>query len=471
MASSRSRPELLAEQLDTALPPGKTTITRSTTTPLIASAVEVAETRFPELSSTALLRIQAQVLAAYDQQQKQQARVLRFTPARQIVRLIAAACFVVLVGAVLSAPLVLQSAPGDALYGAKALYEDVELGFAVTDTGRAEAHLRQASRRVDEVQTLAKRGDYDAALAQEAITSLSRALSGERFQDADIQRRATEITALLRTSLREAAAAGLISPQTALDLESQLDALFMQALIPPVIPEHTPDPTSTPTPTPSMTLTSTPTATMTARATVTLAPTANPTIPPPSAPTIRPVMPGTVTGQPAASGAPAMQSPGSVPPSPSPHMNSTMPPTPMPPAATSTPARRQPPASPQPSRTFQPPPTPQRTPVPPPTRDSFSTPMPPRQETREVRATQWPATRMPPNPPATPVPPPTQMPPNPPATPVQPPTQPPMPTLECRVDMPGSPCYQPPQNPPFQPPAYPPENPPFQPPQNPPRWP
>ncbi len=195
MSEMRNTPEQLAARLDRALPPGTTFTPPRTKDPLVNTAIDVAATPFPALSDEASKRIEARMLAAFDQQypaehgkvhsngarpstgQPPVALVSkpRRSPVPALLRWAAAAVLILIV---LSGGLSAASAsavPGDTLYPVKRAVEQVELVFARTAADRAEVLLQQARRRAEEALVLTVRREDTNAVLLEARQDLIEA--------------------------------------------------------------------------------------------------------------------------------------------------------------------------------------------------------------------------------------------------------------------------------------------------------
>ncbi|MBK9749413.1 MAG: hypothetical protein IPO91_21895 [Chloroflexi bacterium] len=195
MSEMRNTPEQLAARLDRVLPPGTTFTPPRTKDPLVNTAIDVADTPFPALSNEASQRIEARMLAAFDQQfpaqngkvHKNGARPStaqpsialvpkqRRSPVPIVLRWAAAA---VLILVILSGGLTAASAsavPGDTLYPVKRAVEQVELVFARTSADRAEVLLQQARRRAEEALVLTVRREDTNTVLMEARQNLNEA--------------------------------------------------------------------------------------------------------------------------------------------------------------------------------------------------------------------------------------------------------------------------------------------------------
>jgi len=149
MSEMQTDPEQLAARLDRALPPGTPFIPPRTKDPLVNTAIDLAATPFPAPSTDALKRMEARMLAAYDEQfpvpngkmhtngvqpgvtQPQIALVpKRRSPVPIVLRWTAAAVLilVILSGGITAASA--SSVPGDVLYPVKRAAEQVELVIA-----------------------------------------------------------------------------------------------------------------------------------------------------------------------------------------------------------------------------------------------------------------------------------------------------------------------------------------------------
>lgn len=165
-------PEELADRLDEALASGRTTATSAEANdPRIAIALTLANSRHPEMSPEMLARIQSKVIAAH-QQQFPRTRTSRPQSTLALRWAAAAAMVIVFLGAA-TMPTVASSVPGDFWYPFKRNLENIELLIARSSVTRAEVHLTQAERRINEVQVLLQRQEFDANLMIDARHSLA----------------------------------------------------------------------------------------------------------------------------------------------------------------------------------------------------------------------------------------------------------------------------------------------------------
>jgi hypothetical protein len=246
--------EELANRLDEVLGSDETqSIVAQPNDPRIDIAVTFANARHPEMSPEMLARIQSKVVAAHRQQLRPQ-RTYRPQVAMTLRWATAAAVVLIFCGAA-AMPSVASSVPGELWYPVKRNLENVEILFASSSVSRAEVHLTQAERSINEVQTLLQQRVFDANLMIDARHSLAD------FENvaADLlpreESRAAWVSESIAILLQDAQQMGIISEAEVV------------ALLPTVIPISTEAPTSTPT------VVISPTATTTN----TLIPTASPT--------------------------------------------------------------------------------------------------------------------------------------------------------------------------------------------------
>ncbi len=247
-------PEELADRLDEALTASETVYsTVQPNDPRIDIALTFANASHPEMSPEMLARIQSKVIDAHRQQfrQKQVSRsrypvVLRWASA--------AAMFIVFFGAAALMPTVANSVPGEIWYPVKRNLESVEILFASSSDSRAEVHLTQAERRINEVQVLLQQQTFDANLMIDARNSLAdfENVSQDNNLLSRDASRAAWVSESIAILLQDAEQMGIISEAEVI------------ALLPTVIPISTDEPMSTPTIVISATATSTATLTPTA---------------------------------------------------------------------------------------------------------------------------------------------------------------------------------------------------------------
>lgn len=78
--------------------------------------------------------------------------------------------------------------PGDALYGVKTAVEQVQVAAALSESGKAEARLRIAERRLDEVSKALDRGDAAAAVKAAEGYDVETAEAGKHLAKAQEER-------------------------------------------------------------------------------------------------------------------------------------------------------------------------------------------------------------------------------------------------------------------------------------------
>ncbi len=282
MSNQPFDPDTLAQQLDVLLPPNPSDEFHDlpeAEDPLLAAAVQVAAVSHPELEPEAMQRIQAQVLAAFEQQRiQQQASRFRASPVLRWA-LVAGLAFIILFAT--SVPAALASVPGDWLYPVKGVIEQVELGLANSAEARAAAYLTFAERRSQEAAALVGQGRFEATLVQAALAHLQQADESVRLSNLvspALQTRAVGIKAQLENVLVQAVenpqipieviapamtqvhatheAGGLLPvPATSTHVPTEI---FTETATPTLVPSETASPTATFTPVPSETASPTP---------------------------------------------------------------------------------------------------------------------------------------------------------------------------------------------------------------------
>ncbi|MEO8391873.1 MAG: DUF5667 domain-containing protein [Chloroflexota bacterium] len=266
MSEQRYDPEVLARRLDQALPAHKTFLPPVTPDPLVNLAAEVAKLSLPTLSSSASSRIEARMLAAFDEQYRPRIveRPRRRAPSVLSWALIASLALVVLLVGL--TPAVAASLPGEPLYSVKQLYEKVELSTATTSAAKANVYLQQADRRAQEALTLLERNQFDPTLVTAALSNITAA--GKSADDvrasARLRGKVLEVNSLVSFVLQNAQESGLTSPANIAPLNQQVRQNEHSDLLlplPTAIPSLTATPTSTQMPTLAATSTSTPSAT------------------------------------------------------------------------------------------------------------------------------------------------------------------------------------------------------------------
>ena len=124
----------LADELDKRLPAGTLDTPTSDPDPLLRAAIRLARAPRPPLSSEAMARIQAQVVATHRRQFPSSAprlRVYSFT------RYLAVASVVMVLFFAGFIPAMASSVPGEILYPVKTALENVELALATSDEAQA----------------------------------------------------------------------------------------------------------------------------------------------------------------------------------------------------------------------------------------------------------------------------------------------------------------------------------------------
>jgi hypothetical protein len=179
----------LAERLDQVLPPHSRDVPDHAEGEdrTIRAAVRVARDAPPVLKQEAVLRIQAQMLA-HAQRHRPAHRVSR-RALWPVLRWTMAASLALVILAVGTASASASSMPGDTLYPIKRLVERGQLAFA-DDESDIDLRLDFAERRLDEFETLLKRGEVRLDTLDDALDDMNAALvlvndgSGSREQTA-----------------------------------------------------------------------------------------------------------------------------------------------------------------------------------------------------------------------------------------------------------------------------------------------
>ncbi len=211
----------------------------------------------PEMPAAKKAAIQAQMMA-HAQQQDFSSQPLRpdFTP---IIRWAVIASIVVVVALLAAVPVTYASVPGDILYPLKQRLEQVEQRFATTALARAQLHLTQAQRRIDEAQILVQRNQSIDQIANSALEHM--------LQAADIARNEGILITENQTTLQIQTIALTVQLNALLDLsdapallrdsiqatQSSGDLLLPTSPTPTLPATATSTPTSLPTTTPSVT--------------------------------------------------------------------------------------------------------------------------------------------------------------------------------------------------------------------------
>ena len=253
MSEQHSTPDVLARRLDQALPPGTSFTPPTTPDPLVNTAREIAKLSAPTLTSAASSRIEAQMLAAFDQQH--QPRIVPRSPRQTsgiFTRWAIAACaaFVLLFAGL--TPSVSAAVPGEPLYAVKQLYERVELATAFSPSAQVTVYLRHANRRAEEALMLLERNQFDPALTNSALSDITEARkSASIIQKSVLLRgRLYQADLLLAFVLENAYASGLTSGDEYLALSQEVEQIGTSDLLPPsenpgtgALDEITPKPT------------------------------------------------------------------------------------------------------------------------------------------------------------------------------------------------------------------------------------
>jgi hypothetical protein len=242
--------------------------------PLLLAAEGMRAVRKPTLPPAAKVRIEAQVLGAFDagaEARQDAGRRARIRPTWRWlpVGLGAAAVFAILLLAVLG--LAQTALPGSPLYGVKRAVEDVRLWATPADAEPA-LRLRFAQRRLDEMEALAARGQVDLslveALLREAETVLAQAEGLPAARALSLVEELARVTDRATQALNNLLAGGADVPRDrillALGSTQKLMAraqALMEELREQVLPTATPTPEPTDTLRPGETPPPTPTPT------------------------------------------------------------------------------------------------------------------------------------------------------------------------------------------------------------------
>jgi hypothetical protein len=137
----------------------------------------------PQLSTAAKSAMLQQVLDAMPQpvtsapKVKTSGQILRPSFWTTVAKAAAGFILVMLVAGLATVPASANSLPGDVLYPVKRGYENVQLAFIQSPQSQAEIHLAQAQTRMDELQRLVLRGEYEETLVVDSLDSLSDAIT------------------------------------------------------------------------------------------------------------------------------------------------------------------------------------------------------------------------------------------------------------------------------------------------------
>ncbi|QPC84564.1 SH3 domain-containing protein [Phototrophicus methaneseepsis] len=288
MTESHLNPDQLADYLDKKRSAKQSFSSAGDNDPAAQVAQLFSKEQAPQLSAAARQRMEDRILQAVPSQP---------APARIIpiglTRLAAAAAVIVFMVLI---PAVSDSAvPGDVLYGAKRITEQVELITAPLLNRRADVYMRLAKRRADEAAILLDRGIFSNELVNESLANLKQASIAEDVEATDTNQ-AIEIYAVLEyvansaslmsldngNSLDVLATARADNSLIALPTSTttpEADALIVDAS--PTAPASSPDApitiTMSLTPTQTTTMTATPSPTATTTSTTTATPSSTPT--------------------------------------------------------------------------------------------------------------------------------------------------------------------------------------------------
>jgi hypothetical protein len=265
MSEQRYDPEVLARRLDQALPAHKQFLPPVTPDPLVNAAAEIARLSVPTLSSEATARIEAQMLAAFAEQdhprrasRSSAARSPRGTRSLFQFALVASLVLVVLWMGL--TPAIAASLPGEPLYRVKQLYETVELSAATTPAAKANVYVQHADRRAQEALALLERHQFDPAVGTSALSNIAEEeKSAEDVRaSARLRGQVAQVDTTLSFVLQNAQESGLTSPENVAPLAQQVDQIEGSELLLALPRSPEPSAASTDTPVPTVTLTPTP---------------------------------------------------------------------------------------------------------------------------------------------------------------------------------------------------------------------
>ena len=236
-------PEELARRLDNMMASGRNISSPGTADdPRIRIAQSLATARHPEMSPEMSARIQSKMIAAHRQKMsRKRAPRPQYTMVLRWAAVLAAA---VIFFSAAAMPAVASSVPGELWYPVKRNLETVEIVIAPSSAARAEVHLTQAERRINEVQVLLQRRLFDADLMIDAHNSLSyyeqstQALGTISNRD---EARAAGVTESIALLLQEAEQMHLVSGD-------EVVALIPTVIAIPTTPSDIGVPTIVPTP-------------------------------------------------------------------------------------------------------------------------------------------------------------------------------------------------------------------------------
>jgi hypothetical protein len=274
-------PDELADHLDEIIPLGDSMPVSGDDDPLVDAAAQLTNAKHPALSPAALALMQARVLSAVKANPPKPAPTIREFPVRRYLKL-AASFAIVVMFMILGQSAVSASVPGDALYQVKRGVERIELELGKAFNNEDEVHIRLAKRRVNELDTLLARGEFDVESLENGFDHLAKVETPSQ----ETQR----VASLLTVLADEAERSGLIGDDSPsnnnVDSDSPDVVEATDEVEPPTeTPTNTPTATPTLTPTATMTPTSTPTSTPTKTNTPTRTPTSTATRTPTRTPT------------------------------------------------------------------------------------------------------------------------------------------------------------------------------------------
>lgn len=273
MSEFNADAERTARRLDQALPPHSAHVPAASDDPLVMTALRLANTSAPELSPSTRARIEARVLAVYDNANGQHTR-----PRAMMLLLRSVAILVLVVGVVTltGIPALAASLPGDEIYPIKQAVEQIELALSLSESARLETHLRQAARRLDEAYELLQREQFNPSIIEAALSGITQAASlldrSVISDPAPIESRVVLMTSRAITLLNMATMTDETQPGVMAALLTDADALLDR--YPPEAESEPPEIVTVPSPT--SVVTALPTSTAIPSSTATQVPTETP---------------------------------------------------------------------------------------------------------------------------------------------------------------------------------------------------
>ncbi len=240
--------------------------------PLLEVALRVVSTTAPQLSDEAMDAIQGRLLrrtvelqARPRAENRRLAVFSQWMPRFRLLPVTLVLLVALLMSGVWVSSATAASLPGDVLYPLKRMTERVQLGLALSETGRIWLHIRFAERRLEEVQAvLEQRGQLDETTLAEVGDETEAALaSAEQLSDDQVEVLTTLATLTERQQAVLAAVKDKAPPQAQAGLTRAMErsrrgheraqvALQGRHQKPPAPtphPTHTPQPAYTPKPT------------------------------------------------------------------------------------------------------------------------------------------------------------------------------------------------------------------------------